>query len=326
MAEKRVGAIILAAGRSDHMEELRPMLRLGQTTMIQKEIDTLRRAGITPIVVVTGYQAEELERHLSHRGVICVRNKRYETSQMFGSLCMGLRQIQKKVDRVLLFPADLPLASVSTVERMAEAPGAMAVPVFQGRAGHPVMLDRQAFSYLLGYRGEQGLRGAMKEWDGEIAQVELDDPGILLDTNTQADYESLLDYEKNSRGQVALACRAQVVLGRESDCFQEETAAFLEAVEEAGSMLGACQLRGISYSKGWKMVKLAEEQLGIPFLARQPGGSKGGFSSLTPEGKKFLARYRRLEKLVRQAADTAFAQVFGEPAAGEAAASGAEPE
>ena len=106
MADGKTGAIILAAGRSAHMEELKPMLRMGQTTMIQREIDTIRQAGISPIVVVTGYQADVLERHISHRGAVCIRNKRYETSQMYGSICMGLRHIQKKADRVLLFPAD----------------------------------------------------------------------------------------------------------------------------------------------------------------------------------------------------------------------------
>ena len=58
MADGKTGAIILAAGRSAHMEELKPMLRMGQTTMIQREIDTIRQAGISPIVVVTGYQAD----------------------------------------------------------------------------------------------------------------------------------------------------------------------------------------------------------------------------------------------------------------------------
>ena len=96
MADGKTGAIILAAGRSAHMEELKPMLRMGQTTMIQREIDTIRQAGISPIVVVTGYQADVLERHISHRGAVCIRNKRYETSQMYGSICMGLRHIQKK--------------------------------------------------------------------------------------------------------------------------------------------------------------------------------------------------------------------------------------
>ena len=96
MTEKRTGAIILAAGKSDSIEELKPMMKLGKTTMIQKVIDTLRQAGVTPIVVVTGYQAEELERHIAHRGAVCVRNKKYETSQMFDSICLGLKRIGKK--------------------------------------------------------------------------------------------------------------------------------------------------------------------------------------------------------------------------------------
>ena len=121
MADGKTGAIILAAGRSAHMEELKPMLRMGQTTMIQREIDTIRQAGISPIVVVTGYQADVLERHISHRGAVCIRNKRYETSQMYGSICMGLRHIQKKADRVLLFPADVPMITADTIEKMAGA-------------------------------------------------------------------------------------------------------------------------------------------------------------------------------------------------------------
>ena len=124
MADGKTGAIILAAGRSAHMEELKPMLRMGQTTMIQREIDTIRQAGISPIVVVTGYQADVLERHISHRGAVCIRNKRYETSQMYGSICMGLRHIQKKADRVLLFPADVPMITADTIKKMAQRPEA----------------------------------------------------------------------------------------------------------------------------------------------------------------------------------------------------------
>ena len=40
---------------------------------------------------------------------------------MYGSICMGLRHIQKKADRVLLFPADVPMITADTIEKMAEA-------------------------------------------------------------------------------------------------------------------------------------------------------------------------------------------------------------
>ena len=297
MADGKTGAIILAAGRSAHMEELKPMLRMGQTTMIQREIDTIRQAGISPIVVVTGYQADVLERHISHRGAVCIRNKRYETSQMYGSICMGLRHIQKKADRVLLFPADVPMITADTIEKMAQAPGSMAVPVCQGKKGHPVMLSKEVFGHILTYRGGKGLRGAMDAWGEGVREIEVEDPGVLLDTNTKMDYESLLAYEKDRQKRGELAFQASISLSREEECFSALTADFLEAVAESGSMLGACQIRDISYSKGWKMLKIAEAQLGIQFLERQTGGSKGGFSVLTPEGKSFWSRKKRKRRI-----------------------------
>ena len=113
--------------------------------------------------------------------------------------------------------------------------------------------------------------------------------GVLLDTNTKMDYESLLAYEKDRQKRGELAFQASISLSREEECFSALTADFLEAVAESGSMLGACQIRDISYSKGWKMLKIAEAQLGIQFLERQTGGSRR-ISVLTPEGKVFLGK------------------------------------
>ena len=61
------------------------------------------------------------------------------------------------------------------------------------------------------------------------------------------------------------------------------------------------------------MLKIAEAQLGIQFLERQMGGSKGGFSVLTPEGKVFLEKFRRMEAAVQAAAEAAFEKIFLEP-------------
>ena len=155
--------------------------------------------------------------------------------------------------------------------------------------------------------------GAMDAWGEGVREIEVEDPGVLLDTNTKMDYESLLAYEKDRQKRGELAFRASISLSREEECFSALTADFLEAVAESGSMLGACQIRDISYSKGWKMLKIAEAQLGIQFLERQMGGSKGGFSVLTPEGKVFLEKFRRMEAAVQAAAEAAFEKIFLEP-------------
>ena len=229
------------------------------------------------------------------------------------NLFAAVRHIQKKADRVLLFPADVPMITADTIEKMAQAPGSMAVPVCQGKKGHPVMLSKEVFGHILTYRGGKGLRGAMDAWGEGVREIEVEDPGVLLDTNTKMDYESLLAYEKDRQKRGELAFRASISLSREEECFSALTADFLEAVAESGSMLGACQIRDISYSKGWKMLKIAEAQLGIQFLERQTGGSKGGFSVLTPDGKAFLEKFRRMEAAVQAAAEAAFEKIFLEP-------------
>ena len=175
------------------------------------------------------------------------------------------------------------------------------------------MLSKEVFGHILTYRGGKGLRGAMDAWGEGVREIEVEDPGVLLDTNTKMDYESLLAYEKDRQKRGELAFRASISLSREEECFSALTADFLEAVAESGSMLGACQIRDISYSKGWKMLKIAEAQLGIQFLERQTGGSKGGFSVLTPEGKAFLEKFRRMEAAVQAAAEAAFEKIFLEP-------------
>ena len=52
----------------------------------------------------------------------------------------------------------------------------------------------------------------------------------------------------------------------------------------------------MSYTKGWKILKEAERQLGYPLLVTQSGGAEGGFSQLTPKSKDFLDRYLRMER------------------------------
>ena len=306
--DRSTGAVILAAGRSELNGELTPMLSLGQTTMIQREIDTLRKAGISPIVVVTGYMAEELEKHISHRGVIFVRNEGFDSTEMLDSVKIGLRALPEKTDRVMLFPADVPMVHAETVEKIAEASGEASVPSYEGRLGHPLGISKRLIEGILSYQGSEGLRGAIREAGIGVQEIPVQDPGVLIDTNTMSDYDRALELEELRRQENAPWFHCGMTLGRETEAFGELTASFLEAVGELGSMLGACERCGISYSKGWKMVKTAEEQFNLSFLTKQPGGARGGSSELTPEGRRFLSAYRAFSERVRDYADS----IFGE--------------
>ena len=67
----------------------------------------------------------------------------------------------------------------------------------------------------------------------------------------------------------------------------------------------------MAYSKAWKIVKIAETNLGFPLLVSVTGGKGGGGAELTEDAKRFLMAYRRFEESVRSYADEAFVEIMG---------------
>ncbi|ROQ93560.1 winged helix-turn-helix domain-containing protein [Desulfosoma caldarium] len=85
----------------------------------------------------------------------------------------------------------------------------------------------------------------------------------------------------------------------------------LEAVERAGSIIGAAKELGMSYSAVWGKIRATEERLGCPVLNKKIGGIKGGGSALTPFAKDLLERFRTLEERTQEAAERIFEDIFG---------------
>jgi molybdate transport system regulatory protein len=85
--------------------------------------------------------------------------------------------------------------------------------------------------------------------------------------------------------------------------FGDGRAQLLERVEALGSLKQAVAGMGMSYRAAWGYLRELERAAGFRFLERHPGR---GRTRLTPEGKRFLARYRRF----RQGLDDVVASHF----------------
>ena len=306
------GAIILAAGTCEKMEDFKPMMKLAGSSMIQRQMDTLRQAGVTPIVVVTGYRAEELEKHLAHRGVIFVRNEEYESSEMLDSVKLGIRAVKKECGRALLLPSDTPLFSAETLELVMASKAEIAIPVCCGTPGHPICLGQTAMEQVLAFNGEGGLRSVIGSRVLPTEEIPVEDRGILMEANTKEEYRELIQFEEQARMEIPLEFRLRLEISRGDPFFGQGTSEFLRRIEKEGSMLKACQEMGMAYSKGWTMIKKAEERLGFCLVERQAGGSRGGNSFLSEAGKDFLKRYEEFVGAVWQEANRLFAEYFEE--------------
>ena len=100
--------------------------------------------------------------------------------------------------------------------------------------------------------------------------------------------------------------------GEKTFFFGPGIADLLHRVEAGGSLQTAAESMGMSYSKAWRIVRHAEQELGFSLLERHIGGAGGGFSRLTAQGRDFLCRYDGFQKKINKAAEAIFATYFGD--------------
>ena len=78
--------------------------------------------------------------------------------------------------------------------------------------------------------------------------------------------------------------------------FGDGRAALLDRVAALGSFKKAVAEVGMSYRGAWGYFRELERAAGTRFLERHPGGGPEGGTRLTPEGRRFLERYRRFRR------------------------------
>lgn len=302
----RIGAVIVAAGMSSRMGDFKPMLNIGSISIAQRVIATLQQAGVDRIVVITGYQAAVLERHLANQGVVFLRNEDYETTQMFDSAKIGLAYLKDKCDTILFTPVDIPLFTAATVSTLLRSGEILACPECEGKIGHPILISSDLVQKILDHNGEGGLKGAINQLSVPMVQIHVDDPGVLHDADTPSDYESLLRYHNMQLVRPVVS----MSLAKEIPFFDEKMLMLLQLVEETRSVRNACQRMQISYSTGWNMIHTLESQLSSPLIIRVQGGANGGQSVLTKQGKQLIAQYQGFLNELRDYAEFLYSKYF----------------
>jgi len=86
----------------------------------------------------------------------------------------------------------------------------------------------------------------------------------------------------------------------------------LEILERTGSLNQAAKELKMSYRAAWGKVKATEKRLGIKIVETHAGGRAGGGSTLTPEGKELLRKYKDFKQRANEAADALFKEIFEE--------------
>ena len=80
-------AIILAAGKGTRLNghDLKPkcLFEVGGQTLLARQVDALREAGINEIVIVLGFEAERIRRLYEHTASFVINERFAETSSLY---------------------------------------------------------------------------------------------------------------------------------------------------------------------------------------------------------------------------------------------------
>ena len=302
-----IGALIVAAGMSRRMGGFKPMLSIGSISIAQRVIATLSQAGISKIVMVTGYNATALERHLAGNGLIFLRNEDYEKTQMFDSVKIGLEYLHGKCDKLLFTPVDVPLFTAKTVKTILDSGAPLACPVCDGKQGHPILMADALIPEILADCGEQGLKGAIDRCSIPLQRIDVDDPGTIHDADTPEDLSWLLEHHNSQLVRPVVG----VSLSKEKPFFDSRTATLLMLIDETKSVRAAGQRMQLSYSSCWNMIRTLESQLSFPLIERSQGGPGGSTSVLTDRGRLLLERYNAYEKKLKELSAELYGDYFG---------------
>lgn len=303
----RFGAVIVAAGMSTRMKQMKQLMELDHMTLAQRVVSKFQEAGISDIVMVTGYRAGELEHSLKKHGIVFVRNEAYSTTQMFESAKLGFREILGRVDRVFFCPVDVPYFETKTLSLEMTRTERIVYPICHNRIGHPILLDAALLPKILSYEGAGGLKGALDAlYSQNTCFLPATDEGAVMDADTPQDLVYLRELSEGRE----IRPETRVRLTKEKPFFGSGTVTLLREIERQHSVRQACLKAGISYSKGWQIVHIAEESTGVQLVERRAGGSGGGGARLTREGEHLLTLFEELEKNVSDFAKEEFCRIF----------------
>jgi molybdenum cofactor cytidylyltransferase len=186
---RNVAAIILAAGRSTRMGGPNKLLaELGGKPLVRIVTEQALASKAQSVIVVTGHQAEQVEKALQGLKVKFVRNPDFAEG-LASSVKAGVAAVADAADGAVICLGDMPLISGRLIDQLIEsfAPDRshlIVVPVSDNKRGNPVLWSRRFFNELMTLDGDIGARHLIARHSEAVAEVAVEGFGAFLDIDT----------------------------------------------------------------------------------------------------------------------------------------------
>lgn len=191
-SQRRIGAIILAAGASTRLGYPKQLLEHDGEPLVRRATTAALDAGARPVLVVVGSSSEEVSQALNGLdGVEILRNERWE-SGLASSLSAGLGAFSadKSIDGSLVMVVDQPLVESDALRRLIatfDEQHRIVASAYDDIVGVPVVIGSEHFAALMNLKGDEGAGRWLRARLAEVTQVDVASASVDIDTPEDAE-------------------------------------------------------------------------------------------------------------------------------------------
>jgi len=170
----RVAGVVLAAGSSSRMGRNKLLFDLNGEPLVRRAVRTAVDAGLDPVIVVLGHEADAVRAALE--GLPCrdVVNP-VHTEGMNSSVCAGITAVPSEAAAAIVLLADMPFVSAAMIgtllERFRAGDALLVVSAYGGVNAPPTLYDRALFAELAGVEGRGCGKRMLRRHPGEATIV-----------------------------------------------------------------------------------------------------------------------------------------------------------
>jgi molybdenum cofactor cytidylyltransferase len=183
-----LAAVILSGGASQRMGSPKALLPYQGRPFLEHLMAVTSHPKIGARRIVLGAHAELIADAVRLAADEVVVNAEWEKGQL-SSIQAGIRSLPAGTDGMILCLIDHPLISATLVDELIErfysgpTIPPIALPVYQGKRGHPVIFSSGVYQELMTAPLEQGARSVVWAHAGEVAEVVTPEQGCVLNLN-----------------------------------------------------------------------------------------------------------------------------------------------
>jgi len=187
-----IAGVILAAGGSTRFGTTKQLLDWKGNPLVKHAAETALAGGLSPVVIVTGADQENVTLAVKGLPIECVHNPDWEQGQS-SSVRTGIESLPPQVGGAMFLLADQPFTPPELIRRLVKEHTINRIPIIcpevNGKRANPVLFDREIFPDLAKLTGDKGGRALFDSY--KTRSVNWENDLIRKDIDTPEDYDKL---------------------------------------------------------------------------------------------------------------------------------------